>query len=428
MFGAKCLRRLSFVCHRLTFPIAKWPFWLLVASLVLTGCIAEVSAAGPEANEADGDLRLATADVATTPRVEALVDRARKQDWNPDRLFRHLGLDETDGCRNFTDRADLRERHARWSEAVVLLDRIDPDALEAWLLGIEAPPETAAAEAERQLECLLKGLIDAALYDDYEIRFFHNLDQQFGGRFASARELAIAADNHSVWRDRTINALTRSTFRNIHSQAGIWSRKFRFAGRAFNRISNEAAGRCSLEAGHLWRPSSDIHRRCWHGELSPKQREREILQASAPPGASRHHWGTDIDILSLNPIHYTEHGILHDDWRWLDDHALDYGFFQTFRDDRDADTGYAHMEEPWHWSYYPIGQALWDFIYDNQKRYQEALFAEWDRLERRWSPRFGPYFDHLRDHWRDYLFHIHLPSVAAERSPDNRRRGPSLLP
>ncbi len=355
-------------------------------------------------------------------RVDALVDHARDEKWATDDLFIYLELDDADGCLDFSDRTRLRERHARWSEAVNLLDLIDPDALDRWLLGLDSPPAIAEEETNRQLRCLVEGLIDAIHQSSYDIRLFPNISERFGGRFDASADLARAVDTHPSWLDRTLNAITRSTFRNLGSQAHIWHRKFVFSGRAFNRISAEAAEKCNLHGEQIWRPDSDRHRRCWHQKLSTEQREQEILSASAGPGLSRHHWGTDVDILGLNPVLFRQGAVLHDDWRWLDDHGLDYGFFQTYQD-LDFD-GQAHMEEPWHWSYYPIAQALWDFAKHNPDRVEKALFEQWDRLERAWGHGGGPYFDHLREHWHDYFFHIHIPSIDAESPPSTRETGP----
>jgi LAS superfamily LD-carboxypeptidase LdcB len=92
--------------------------------------------------------------------------------------------------------------------------------------------------------------------------------------------------------------------------------------------------------------------------------ELEILHAillySALPGASRHHWGCDIDVyapnllnidetLQLEPWEYEEKGPMHKLNIWLSNYACDFGFYrpyQTFQG------GVA--EEPWHLSYKPI--------------------------------------------------------------------------
>lgn len=354
-----------------------------------------------------------TAGAEPPDRTTALVQRARSEDWSPDRLFSHLDLDDPQKCLHFADRARLRERHARWGEAIRLLWQIDPDALRQWLLGQTNPPDIAARETNRQLECLFEGLVDAADDPGWNVRLFHDVGNQLDGRFSTPDQALAAADRSDVWFDRLVRTLTRSTFRTFYGQAHIWRRKFDFRGRAFNRISERAAQQCSLNHPGLWNPDFNSHRHCWRQVLSPREREREILQASAAPGLSRHHWGTDVDILSLNPRNYRSGGPLHDDWKWLNEHALDYGFFQTYRE---SDSEHTHMEERWHWSYYPVAQALWDFIRTDPERFEQMFFEALDRLERQWGTRGGPYFDYLREHWQSYAFEIHLPFVDAAPS------------
>ncbi len=86
----------------------------------------------------------------------------------------------------------------------------------------------------------------------------------------------------------------------------------------------------------------------------PKARALKILEFSSMPGTSRHHWGTDFDLNSLNNSYFnTRDGKrLHD---WLMAHAPQYGFCQVYSEKTDGRTGYE--EEKWHWSYMPI--ATW---------------------------------------------------------------------
>ena len=356
-----------------------------------------------------------TSHTAPSERAAAVVQQAREENWSTHQLLVYLELDDADECLDFSDRTRLRERHARWSEAVLLLDLIDPDALDAWFLGRREPPRIVQQEMQLQLECLLEGLVGAVDQQSYNSRLFPNISGQFGGRFRTASELADAVASQPYWRNRAVRALRRSIFRDFGSQGYIWHRKFVFSGNAFNKISERAAHKCGLTPGAVWQPNSNHHRRCWFNSLSKEQREREILSASAGPGLSRHHWGTDVDVLGINPNLFVEGAVLHDDWRWLDDHGLDYGFFQTYRD-VEYD-GYAHMNEPWHWSYYPIAQALWDFARHHPDRIEALLFEQWDRLQRAWGPAGGPYFDHLRQHWHDYVFNIYVPPIDSRPAP-----------
>ncbi len=349
-------------------------------------------------------------------RAEKIIDQGLAEEWGAAELFDALDLNEETRCHSFADRAFLRERHDRWSEAVGFLEQIDPDGLNAWLLGLSPPPKAVERETNNQLRCLVRALITATHLDAFEIRVFPHIRGQFGGRVRDVAHLAELIEEHPAWLNRTVNALTRSIFRDMGTQGFIWYRKFRFEGRSFNLVSEEAASLCGLAAGQTWKPDHPTHQRCWRNTLSTTQREREILTASAAPGLSRHHWGTDVDILGLNPRMFVPGGALHDDWRWLEANALDYGFFQPYGPS--ADETLAHMEERWHWSYYPIAQALWEHVHHNPERFEETLFHHWDRLERRWGAGRGPFFDHMRENWQAYLFHIDVPSVSEERSVD----------
>ncbi len=85
----------------------------------------------------------------------------------------------------------------------------------------------------------------------------------------------------------------------------------------------------------------------------PTQRARKILTYSSMPGTSRHHWGTDVDLNSLEPA-YFKRGQGKQIYDWLNLHAAEFGFCQPYSAGRT--NGY--NEEQWHWSYMPIAQLL----------------------------------------------------------------------
>jgi len=98
--------------------------------------------------------------------------------------------------------------------------------------------------------------------------------------------------------------------------------------------------------------------------LSPWQQIQAVMRWSALPGASRHHWGTDIDIydraampadyqLQLIPAEVEGQGMfapLHD---WLDEKLADQGFYRPYG----TDTG-GVAPERWHISYRPLAQTF----------------------------------------------------------------------
>jgi D-alanyl-D-alanine carboxypeptidase len=74
-----------------------------------------------------------------------------------------------------------------------------------------------------------------------------------------------------------------------------------------------------------------------------------ILTYSAMPGSSRHHWGTDIDINSVE-IEYFEKEEGKKTYEWLLKNAPKYGFCQVYTNKKTTNRE-GYEEEKWHWSY-----------------------------------------------------------------------------
>ncbi|MAD96240.1 MAG: D-alanyl-D-alanine carboxypeptidase [Flavobacteriaceae bacterium] len=98
-----------------------------------------------------------------------------------------------------------------------------------------------------------------------------------------------------------------------------------------------------------------IWERKWksYSNLKPKDRAIKILEYSSMPSTSRHHWGTDLDLVSLSPKFFksTKGQKVHN---WIQNNANRYGFYQVYTSDPNR-KGY--QEEPWHWTYLPLSQA-----------------------------------------------------------------------
>lgn len=343
----------------------------------------------------------------------ALIEAA---DMSPSEVFDHVGLSGSGDCLDFSDTDRLRLRTRRWSRAVRLLAQTHPDTLYGWLLGRDRPPKAALREARRQRDCLLDQLVADSLNDE-EL----TVNLELGDRDITSedrlRKWAEAYQHSRSQRRRMRRALTESRYRSSLSQAFIWRRKYLFHGRNFNRISPQAAKACNLTAGHTWKPDLDRHERCWEEVLTGSDREREILSASSAPGVSRHHWGTEFDLFGLNPVDFRSWGPLYDEYQWMEEHALSYGFFQSYGADSDT-----YMEERWHWSYYPIAQALTDFAADQSTRVDGRLNRLWDRLAHRFNRGRADdlaFFDHIRDHWKPFMFDITVPEVSADSDRDS---------
>jgi LAS superfamily LD-carboxypeptidase LdcB len=98
--------------------------------------------------------------------------------------------------------------------------------------------------------------------------------------------------------------------------------------------------------------------------LSTEQRVAAILNWSALPGASRHHWGTEIDVIDAAAVlpgcapqllssEFAAGGCFERLAAWLDSDVLqDYGFYRPY-----AQWCGGVQPEPWHLSYAPLAAA-----------------------------------------------------------------------
>jgi LAS superfamily LD-carboxypeptidase LdcB len=131
-----------------------------------------------------------------------------------------------------------------------------------------------------------------------------------------------------------------SSFRDFDRQRVLWNRKWRGERPLYDR------------AGALIDPAT----------LTEPQRVDAILAWSAIPGGSRHHWGSDIDVIDaaampsgyqveLVPSEYASDGVFGRLTGWLDRNQGRFGFFRPYGSDR----GGAGIE-PWHLSYAPVAR------------------------------------------------------------------------
>lgn len=101
-----------------------------------------------------------------------------------------------------------------------------------------------------------------------------------------------------------------------------------------------------------------IWERKWNSlsEKDPHKKALKILTFSSMPMTSRHHWGTDIDLNSLENS-YFEKGEGLKIYKWLTQNAYKYGFCQVYTD-KNADDRTGYEMEKWHWSFIPISGIL----------------------------------------------------------------------
>ena len=97
-------------------------------------------------------------------------------------------------------------------------------------------------------------------------------------------------------------------------------------------------------------------------QLSPVNKALKILEYSSMPSTSRHHWGTDIDLINLNNSYFNKGKGL-EEYKWLSNNANKYGFFQVYTNKNEGRTGY-NMEK-WHWSFKPLSDRYLELYLKN---------------------------------------------------------------
>jgi len=139
-------------------------------------------------------------------------------------------------------------------------------------------------------------------------------------------------------RRADIDLVPISSYRDFARQVTLWNRKWRGERPLYDR-SGRALDHASL-------------------------RETDLVDAilcwSAVPGGSRHHWGSDVDVVDaramppgyqvqLLPEEYAPDGVFARLSTWLDANMHRFGYFRPFGSDRGGSA-----VEPWHLSYAPV--------------------------------------------------------------------------
>lgn len=134
-----------------------------------------------------------------------------------------------------------------------------------------------------------------------------------------------------------------SAFRSFERQLGIWNNKY--SGITAILDKNEQP--------------IDIQ------QISEIEKLYKLLHWSALPSASRHHWGTDIDVydptllptkqsLQLQKSEYLAGGYFSELTEWLSHNIQQFGFYRPYQNDQGG-----VAQEPWHISYFPLAD---DFL------------------------------------------------------------------
>lgn len=146
-----------------------------------------------------------------------------------------------------------------------------------------------------------------------------------------------AADAFNAMRETTrkdgIEMYSVSSYRGYERQKGIWDRKYKDGLKQ---------------------------------KKSASQIVLDIISYSTIPGTSRHHWGTDLDIVDIHPSitqppdplhekHFAPGGVYHPLYQWMKKHANTFGFYEVYTNSPGR-TGFSY--EPWHWSFAEISKPM----------------------------------------------------------------------
>lgn len=156
-----------------------------------------------------------------------------------------------------------------------------------------------------------------------------------------------------------VNLKIVSSYRSFNHQKRIWNRKY-------NDFINSG--------------------------LSGEKAIRKIIEYSTIPGSSRHHWGTEIDIIENNhnvkgdvllPKLFHNSGPFENMRIWMEKNSEKFGFYKVYTNN-EFRKGFLY--EPWHYSYKKISVPF----YRNYLKINllETLKAENDLLGKKYLDKF----------------------------------------
>jgi len=148
-----------------------------------------------------------------------------------------------------------------------------------------------------------------------------------------------------------------------------------------------SAWRSFEHQARIWHAKCDGHRPVYNlqqdkvdiTQLTGLAKLAAIMLYSALPGASRHHWGTDLDIYDAAAVppsyrpelltaEYSAGGPFYKLSQWLERYAADFNFFLPYQYYQGGIAA-----EPWHISYAPIAESYQAALS------QEVLNAVWQQ-------------------------------------------------
>lgn len=213
---------------------------------------------------------------------------------------------------------------------------------------------------------------------DAHVRALPELGCTLEARTATATHALVAAA-----RRAGIELTIVSSFRDFDRQVGIWNDKFRGERPLLSRDGSLMDARTLDDDGKI----------------------DAILLWSALPGASRHHWGTDIDVIDraavpagyrpqLTQAEFAPSGPFARLNQWLGENLARFGFFRPYSLYRGG-----VQPEPWHLSYAPVasqalatltGEALAEAISGSSMLGRERVLARLPDLYERYVRAIDP--------------------------------------
>lgn len=193
----------------------------------------------------------------------------------------------------------------------------------------------------------------------------HVIELDQGGCVLHREAVQPYLDLRNAARAEGYDLVAVSSFRDFDRQKSIWN------------------GKCRGQRPVLDRQGRALDITAW----PVADRVEAILCWSAMPGASRHHWGSDIDVIDraalaadavveLVPEAYRDngpHARLH---TWLSENMARFGFFRPYVTERAGVS-----PEPWHLSYAPVSmsalQALTPSVLCEAWRSADVDGVEW---------------------------------------------------
>lgn len=153
---------------------------------------------------------------------------------------------------------------------------------------------------------------------------------------------------------------------SIHSSKTIYLNKEVYNAfiKMYDRAKKEGIKLLVVSGTRNFYEQKAIWERKWgkYKTVKPLERAKKILEYSSMPTTSRHHWGTDIDLINLNNS-YFEKGIGKKEYEWLINNANSFGFYQVYTNKENGRTGY--NLEKWHWSYLPLASKYLNYYNEN---------------------------------------------------------------